>query len=191
MAVHQEWGIISLENSLLKSFNTNEHPCNFIQNNSTLFRCFTLLVAFAYEQFSFLFTLKKEEFINRATLNLSARWNRKFVHYRVFTRGFQTVRCFHCSSSNCCRTHLMMSNPWAWRRSFFVHNYKSMKFKSMIWSYLFRRLCVDSVFELFPSHYKIPSWTKKAEILLFRVSGFFPSKRTLNNFMGRRFNVDV
>lgn len=34
---------------------------------------FYLVEAFAYEQFSFLFTLKKEEFINRATLNLSAR----------------------------------------------------------------------------------------------------------------------
>lgn len=176
------WKII-----LLKSFNTNEHQCNFIQNNSTLFWCFTLLVAFAYEQFSFLFTLKKEEFINRATLNLSARYETGSL-YITSEKGLadhQTLQHAVLSRWSFATSTTHRPKPLSMTATLFFikKNYKSMKFKSMKWSYLDRRQCVWTL-----SRYKIPA---RRKFFCFAYPDFFtPTKRTLNNFMGRRFNAE-
>lgn len=187
----------------LKSFNTNMRPSNFIQNNSTLFWCFTLLVvtAFAYEQFSFLFTLKKSLSTERLLICPRDETGSLYIT-RVFMwrRGLQTVRRFCMPSTRMVKNLVArIFNDIAFETSehddvFFlsvVHKtYRSMKFKSMKWSYLTRRRR-QCVWTLSIALQNSKVLDVKAEILLSRVSGFFPpSERTLNNFMGRRFNVE-
>lgn len=123
------------------------------QNNSTLFWRFTLLkLLHMWTVFIFIHTKKKSLSTERLLICPRDETGSLYI-----TRVFGTVRCFCMPSTTVCQIVIarisVMPNLWAWRRSFFVHNYKSMKFKSMKWwSYLARRLCVDSVFELFPSH---------------------------------------
>lgn len=157
-------------------------PRNFIQNNSTLFRCFTLL-KLLHRWTIFIFIHTKKEFINRATLNLSARWNRKFVHYpRTREKKGIADRCRRISSKFIQHVGHILSKFWSYafgsetseHDGLFVHKklqiYEIQIDEMIISLSLVGRsllVCMNS----FHRHYKIP--TKKAEILLFRVSGFF------------------
>lgn len=158
-----------------KSFNTNVRSRKFIQKNSSLFWCFTLLyLLHMWTIFNFIHTEK--EFINRATLNLSARWNRKFVHYPRAREKKGIAESFVAAAHFVVR--ISERNLWAWR-AFCVKNYKSMKFKSMMIISLSldaRRQCI---WTLSIQHYKIP--TKKSGnsfVLRIRIfqSFFFPSR---------------
>jgi hypothetical protein len=144
------------------------------------------LLAFAYEQFSFLFTLKKE-FINRASLNLSARDETGSLYITtvlfIWSRGLQT-------------NNMMIHCPLSWRITFssyaflikrhhglqplhpsmtaevFHKNYESMKFKSMKCDHI---SFVASVHELFPFALQnsTTAGRKKRKFFCFAYPDFF------------------
>lgn len=146
-----------------------------IPHYSDVLPCYML---FAYEQFWFLFTLRKE-FINRATLNLSARRNRKFVHYPCVYNDeegadrlgpLQVLRHpFNTADARIAIARIATLKPLGMT----TFSMKTLNlWNSNQWNdHIF---LVVSVYELFPLHFKIPKCCeRKAEILLFRVSGFF------------------
>lgn len=96
---------------------------------------FYLVIAFAYEQFSFLFTLKKSLSTERRLI--CPRWNRKFVHYsgyftkkgitdhqmlrnsfintlatEFWSHAFNDTKFEASEHDDSCRTDLWNSNQW-------------------------------------------------------------------------------
>lgn len=188
------------ENLFWKIFNTNVRPRNFIQNNSTLFWCFTLSkLLHICEQFSFLFTLKKSLSTERLLICPRDETGSLYItRAQTRRRGLQTTAATRINIHSALLSPLV-TEFWSyafcsWTSEhdgdvFVRKNYKSMKFKSMKWSYLSRWTVVVGVHELFPSALQ-NSDEKSGNSFVSRIRifefFFLHRERTLNNFMGRR-----
>lgn len=150
---------------------------------------FHLAVAFAYERFSFLFTLAPRRVYQPSqrpllicpmkpevcTLPAEGIWDHQMLCMKIVI-AWTLRRGSGAGLESASVTALIKLR------------FRQIQINEMIISLL---RPTSSVFELFPSHYKIPKcWTKKRKFFCFAYPDFFQSKRTLNNFMGRRFNAE-
>lgn len=168
-----------------KSLNTNVRPRNFIQNNSTLFRCFTLLkLLHRWTIFIFVHTKKSLSTERLLICPRDETGSLYITRVQEKRRGLQTVVVSsHQNSSNTLVTFWLNSDhthlaaePLTMTTAFLFikitnlwnsnqwNDHISLAGRSVGRSLL---VCMNS----FHRHYKIPA--KKAEILLFGVSGFF------------------
>lgn len=153
---------------------------------------FHLAVAFAYERFSFLFTLAPRRVYQpsqRPLLICPMKPEVCTLPARNKRRGFETIRCFAWKSWS--RGLFSGSGAGLEPRERDGSHKITIPSNSNQWNDHISPPSNQCVFELFPSHYKIPKcWTKKRKFFCFAYPDFFQSKRTLNNFMGRRFNAE-